>query len=199
MNPENDLDQDQIADLLRLYCQLIDLISMGQIEFKFYTLDNENITRLLNHLKKQQDSFKVSDEKEPFAVQFIWLQLIEKFIGWNDLGWNNIREKTTQLDGQLETHIKNSHDQVLMTLVDQSDNPIERLSVYSCFSLSNQCLIEQEIFNQKLADKLEYFRFHSCFFRENAFWEDFEPIHWEFRDQIYEQLLEEFPSGRESH
>lgn len=184
VKPENDLEPDQMADFLLLYTRLIDLTTYGGSEFATVALEDENILRLMHHLTKQQESFEVFDQQESLKVRFAWLKLIEKLVVWNEK-----KEKLTPF----ETHLKNSHDQLLVTLFNQFENPIELLSVYSCFSLSDQYQLERDLLTQKFPDKLGYFRFRSCFFKKNALWKDFEPMHWDFRDQICEQLLREFP------
>ncbi|UYO61610.1 hypothetical protein LNN31_12545 [Acetobacterium wieringae] len=183
---ENDLDQEQMADFMLLYGRMIKITTLGGLAFTADNLSDANIIRLLNYLEKKQDIFEGSIEPETLKVWLAWMKLIECLIGWYDH-----REKNSQA----EANLKNRHDQVLVALITVFENPVKLLSMYSCYSLPEQLWLEHNLLVQTIPDKLDFFRFRSCFFGKRALWEKFEPNHWEFRDQVREQLLSEFPEA----
>lgn len=183
---ENDLDQEQLADFMLLYGRMINLTAFGGLAFISDTLSDANIIRLLNYIEKLQDGFEGCVEPETLKVWLAWLKLIERLIGWYDHSHKNT---------QSEANLKNRHDQTLRALFKVFENPVKSLSMYSCYSLPVQFQLERDLLVQTIPDKLDYFKFKSCFFGKSALWEKFEPNHWEFRDQVRYQLLCEFPEA----
>jgi hypothetical protein len=178
LDPAMDLTPWEIPDYLILQVRLLNEIEAeNQIE-------TNRILDLLTMFEKYEDSGDSYGVTDPYEYGTAWLTLIEKIVNREDF--------RICLDEQ-----KKRHDQILLKLIPQSNNPGTLLRKHQCFYLQSQYQAERMLLNLNFRKKLSYYLYHSAFFQITVPPVCCENGRCDMRDLIWNHLRSEFPDSLE--